>query len=122
MMAFFGLFFTVYTPIGMKRKVRRQMKEQEAAAVTYTVTEDGIVVSQSEEHANLPWEEVFRLKATGSSLILYITSVRANIIPFRCLGDDAQGFLEIAESKLTPYQIKLNRRKVIKSCQEACAK
>ena len=32
MMGFFGLFFTVYTPIGMKRKVNKQIKTVPAFA------------------------------------------------------------------------------------------
>jgi hypothetical protein len=59
------------------------------------------------------------MKATGSSIILYISAVRANIIPYRCLGDSAEGFIEIAEKKLTPYQVKLNREKVVAKCREA---
>lgn len=41
MMGFFGLFFTVYTPIGMKLKVKQQMKTVAAfkEPVRYTVTE-----------------------------------------------------------------------------------
>ena len=44
MMAFFGLFFTVYTPIGMLLKVKKQMKSVKAFSdpVKYTVTEEKI--------------------------------------------------------------------------------
>ncbi len=124
MMAFFGLFFTVYTPIGMMLKVRRQMKSVGALGgeLEYNVTEDGIKVSQGDENATLTWNDVFRIKATGSSIILYITSVRANIIPFRCIGDDAEAVIEIAQKKLTPYQIRLNKASVIKKCHDAAAK
>jgi hypothetical protein len=121
MVAFFGLFFTVYTPIGMKLKVRKQMKKVQGFSepVKYTVTEEKITLSQGEVSENLNWDEIFKMKATGSSIILYISAVRANIIPYRCLGDSAEGFIEIAEKKLTPYQVKLNKNKVIFKCHEA---
>ena len=46
MMGFFGLFFTVYTPIGMKLKVKQQMKTVAAfkEPVRYTVTEEKILL------------------------------------------------------------------------------
>jgi hypothetical protein len=121
MVAFFGLFFTVYTPIGMKLKVRKQMKKAQSFSepVKYTVTEEKITLSQGEVSENLNWDEIFKMKATGSSIILYISAVRANIIPYRCLGDSAEGFIEIAEKKLTPFQVKLNKNKVIAKCHEA---
>jgi hypothetical protein len=121
MVAFFGLFFTVYTPIGMKLKVRKQMKKAQGMSepVKYTVTEEKITLSQGEVSENLNWDEIFKMKATGSSIILYISAVRANIIPYRCLGDSAEGFIEIAEKKLTPYQVKLNKNKVVVKCHEA---
>jgi hypothetical protein len=121
MVAFFGLFFTVYTPIGMKLKVRKQMKKAQGSGepVKYTVTEEKITLSQGEVSENLNWDEIFKMKATGSSIILYISAVRANIIPYRCLGDSAEGFIEIAEKKLTPYQVKLNKNKVVFKCHEA---
>lgn len=121
MMAFFAFFFTVYTPIGMYTKVRKQMKNVKAFSepLKYTVTEDKIVLSQNDVTEELMWEDIFKVKAMGSGLILYVTSVRANVIPFRCLGDEAEGFLDIAQKKLTPFQIKVSRRKVIERCHNA---
>lgn len=50
------------------------------------------------------------------NLILYITSVRANIIPLSDLGEEAPKFIEIARKKLRPFQIKFNDEKVLKKC------
>ena len=98
MMGFFGLFFTVYTPIGMKLKVKQQMKTVAAfkEPVRYTVTEEKILLQQGA----VPEE----------MLVLYITSVRANIIPLRDIGDELDAFLTIAEKKLKPFQIKVGGR------------
>ena len=104
MMAFFGLFFTIYTPIGIKTKVRRQMKASQSLSdpVKYTVTENKITLSQGDIHEELLWEEVYKLKATPKCVILYLSAVRANVIPFKCLGDKAESFVMIAEKKLSP--------------------
>lgn len=109
MMGFFGLFFTVYTPIGMKLKVKQQMKSVAAfrEPVRYIVTEDKIVLQQGDITEEMFWDDIFKIKSTGKSLILYITSVRANIIPLRDIGAGADSFLEIARKKLKPFQIQV---------------
>lgn len=56
------------------------------------------------------WEDIFKIKCTGKSLVLYITSVRANIIPLCDIGDELDAFLTIAEKKLKPFQIKVGGR------------
>lgn len=116
MMGFFGLFFTVYTPIGMKCKVKKQMKSVAAfqEPVRYTVTEEKIILQQGEVTEEMLWDDIFKIKCTGKSLVLYITSVRANIIPLRDIGKEAAAFLKIAEKKLRPFQIKINRAKMMK--------
>ena len=120
MMAFFGLFFTIYTPIGIKTKVRRQMKASQSLSdpVKYTVTENKITLSQGDIHEELLWEEVYKLKATPKCVILYLSAVRANVIPCKCLGDKAESFVRIAEKKLSPFQIKMDKKKVIEKCRQ----
>lgn len=117
MMGFFGLFFTVYMPIGMKLKVKQQMKSVAAfqEPVRYTVTEEKITLQQGEVTEEMLWDDIFKIKCTGKSLVLYITSVRANIIPLRDIGKEAEVFLQIAEKKLRPFQIKVNRAKMRKA-------
>lgn len=119
MMGFFGLFFTVYTPIGMKRKVNKQIKTVPAFAepVKYVITPEKITLSQGEVSEELLWDDIFTIKCTGKSMILYITSVRANIIPLECLDrQQAENFIKIAREKLKPFQVKLNDASVINKC------
>ena len=118
MMGFFGLFFTVYTPVGMYLKVKKQMKTVPVfrEPVKYIVTEEKITLSQGDVKEELLWDDIFTIKCTGKNLILYITSVRANIIPLSDLGEEAPKFIEIARKKLRPFQIKFNDEKVLKKC------
>ena len=62
--------------------------------------------------------EVYKLKATPKCVILYLSAVRANVIPFKCLGDKAESFVMIAEKKLSPFQIKMDKKKVIEKCRQ----
>lgn len=109
MTAFFGLFFTVWTPIGMYLSVRKQMKKIAAfkEPVRYTVTLEKIVLSQGEITEELLWDDIYKIVSTGKSFILYITTIKANIIPIRDMGDEAEVFVKIARKKLKPFQVKI---------------
>ena len=76
-----------------------------------------ITLSQGEVSEELLWDDIFTIKCTGKSMILYITSVRANIIPLECLDrQQAENFIKIAREKLKPFQVKLNDASVINKC------
>lgn len=124
MMGFFGLFFTVYTPISMKLKVRQQIRTIAAfkEPMKYTVTEEKITLTQGAVSEDLLWDDIFKMKCTGRSLVLYITAVRANIIPLECLGMEAENFISIAEKKLKPFQMKFDRAKAIERAKSAAGK
>ncbi len=117
---FFGLFFTVWTPIGMWLSVKKQMKKAEAfkEPIKYTVTSEKIVLSQGEIEEELSWDDIFKIKSTGRSIILYITAVRANVIPLRCIGGEAENFIKIARKKLRPFQVKINDKKLAQKCKQ----
>lgn len=124
MMGFFGLFFTVYTPIGMALKVRNQMKRVPSfrEPVRYTVTAEKILLAQGDVKEELLWDDIFKIICTGKSIVLYITAVRANIIPLEALGEQAEAFLAIAKHCLRPFQIKLNEAQVIEKCSAAVSR
>lgn len=103
----------------MKRKVNKQIKTVPAFAepVKYVITPEKITLSQGEVSEELLWDDIFTIKCTGKSMILYITSVRANIIPLECLDrQQAENFIKIAREKLKPFQVKLNDASVINKC------
>ena len=120
MTGFFGLFFTVYTPIGMILKTKKQIKKNPAFGepIKYTVSEQKIIVSQADIQEELKWDDIYKIKSTGKCFVIYVTSIRANIIPFECVGTQAEHFLAIARKKLAPFQIKVNDSKVIAKCND----
>ena len=85
MMGFFGLFFTVYTPIGMKLKVKQQMKTVAAfkEPVRYTVTEEKILLQQGQWPKKCSGKTFLRLNAQ-ERVLFYILPVSVPI-SFRCV-------------------------------------
>lgn len=119
MMLFFGCMFTIYTPISMKLKVKQQLKTVEAfkEPVKYTVTEEKITLSQKEISEDLMWDDIFKLRFTGKSIIMYISAVRANVIPIRDMNGQAGIFIDIARKKLKPFQVKVDMNKLEKAAE-----
>ena len=115
MTGFFGFFFTIYTPIGIYLKVKKQIKTIPAfkEPVKYTVTNEKIALSQGDITEDLLWSDIYKIKFTGKSMVLYITSVNANIIPLRCVDGCLKDFLEIIRKQLKPYQVKFSDKKVL---------
>ena len=117
MMGFFGLFFTVYTPISMKLKVKKQMKKIKSfdEPVHYVISEEGFKLSQNDISEELKWEDIFKITFTGKCFILYITTIKANVISLKDMNGQGEAFLEIASKQLKPFQIKVNKKKLKKA-------
>ena len=77
MMGFFGLFFTVYTPVGMYLKVKKQMKTVPVfrEPVKYIVTEEKITLSQGDVKEELLWDDIFT-KTNVPAKILFCILLR----------------------------------------------
>ncbi|MDD6332953.1 MAG: YcxB family protein [Clostridia bacterium] len=117
MMAIFGLFFLLYPYISMRMGSKKQMKTVAAfkAPMHYSVGEDKIIVSQNDMSEDLLWEQVYKVKFTGSNLILYLSAVRANVLTVDSMGEQAAEFVEMCEKKLKPFQVKVNKTKLRKA-------
>ncbi len=115
MTGFFGFFFTIYTPIGIYLRVKKQIKMIPAfkEPVKYTVTNEKIALSQGDITEDLLWSDIYKIKFTGKNMVLYITSINANIIPLRCVDGCLEDFLEIVRKQLKPYQVKFSDKKVL---------
>lgn len=108
MMGLFAVMFTIYPPISMLLKSRQQAKKGVFdKPVHYLVTEEGITLSQDEITEQITWDEIYKIKFSGKSLILYISALRANVLPLRDLGENAKAFTKLAKQKLKPFQVKV---------------
>lgn len=109
MMAFFGLLFTVITPARIMLKSAQQVKltPMFKKPLKYTVSEENITIEQDDQKVEIPWEDVYKVKDTGKSIVIYITSVRAYIFPKRNLADQEQKLLEIIRKMVESKKIKI---------------
>ena len=63
----------------------------------------------------LAWEQIYKIRFTGSNLILYLSSVRANVLTVNSMGEAAVPFVKMCQKKLKPFQFKVNMDKLAKA-------
>lgn len=85
-----ALMFTVINPLSLAFKTFRQLKTSPSykKPLIYTFSDDGIGISQGEEHVDLAWKNVNRLMMTKYMLAVYTSRMHAFVIPLEQLGDD----------------------------------
>lgn len=82
-LVFLGLLFTVIRPAQIIGQANRQVRNQPMFhnEITYNICNDGIVITQGEEFANVLWEGVRKVRITGKAVIIYTSPVMAFILP-----------------------------------------
>ncbi len=80
---FLGLLFTVIRPIQIVFQARRQVKRQEMfnKPIEYHMCNDGIVIMQDDDYANVAWEGIMKLRITGKAVMIYTSPLMAFILP-----------------------------------------
>ncbi len=91
----FGIIFLLYMPVTLR------------GTLHYLVDENGFTVSQGEESANLPWDQIYKMVATKSNVLVYSTRINAYIIPREQLGEQYKELAKIANEKLPKHRVKM---------------
>lgn len=84
--------FTVINPLMLLQRAKKQVKRNPGFSVPieYTFTKKGFTMQQGEEKATAEWKDLWKIRDGKHYLYLYGNTVRANIIPKKQLGDQAQ--------------------------------
>ena len=77
--------------------------------LVYTFGDDGIGVSQGEEHMDLEWKGVYRLLMTKYMLAVYTNRMHAFVIPLDQLGDDKGKILASVVNFTAGYKPRVSR-------------
>lgn len=87
---FGALLFTVINPVVILFNATKQVKLNPTFRdlLTYTLSEEGVLVEQSEQELLVKWEEVQKVVETRQSVIIYLTKVRAFVLPKYAIGEE----------------------------------
>ena len=104
-----GVILLVYLPIGLYLRSKRRFMTTDSLKkpLHYQVGEEGIMVSREEEHATLPWEQVYKIAANKKQVLIYSNRVNAFVIPREQLGEQYRPLTELAVGKLPKYRVKV---------------
>lgn len=106
-----GLIFLFYIPVSLWFRAKQSLKNNAVLAgkLHYEVSEKGIHVVQGKETGDLPWDAVYKLVSNKHQILIYTTRVNAYVIPREQIGDQYDGFCEVAKKVLKPFQLKLRK-------------
>lgn len=90
--------YTVVHPIILWLKANAQIKNNNYFSQTldYSVDSKGIKVSQGEESTIIKWDEMWKAVKYGSIVVVYVSTIRAFILPVRCIGDQYNNLVDVA--------------------------
>lgn len=109
LMVFFGLFFTVFTPVRIALKSAQQVKLTPSFTkpLKYTVSKESIIIEQDDMKAEFPMSEVYKVSDTGKSIVVYVNKVRAYIFPKRDIGDSYNELIRIIREAIPAKKVKV---------------
>ena len=104
-----GIFILIYIPGSLWLRVNSTLKTNEilSGVLHYEVKEDCLAVSQGEELANLPWDDVYKVVANRKRVLIYSSRINAYVIPRDQLGEHYEPFVEFLRNKLPKYRLKI---------------
>lgn len=96
-----ALWFTVLEPLTLFCRARTQVKKNKTyqKPLAYLMNQEGITVSQDEEHQTIAWNNLMKIVETKSQYLVYSSKIHAFVFPKKALGDEC----ETAEDIMIQY-------------------
>jgi hypothetical protein len=95
-----GLYYLVGKPVSLRMKAKLQAgQEVFQKPLTFAVDAEKIRITQGEQQAEVPWEEVYRIVSAKQDLYLYTSRIYAYTIPKDQTGEAWKKLLALAEQK-----------------------
>ncbi len=99
-----GLLFTIVNPIMLLSRAQQQIAGNAVYRnlLHYTLSEEGITVSQEEQSETMPWEQVCKVRQFRGEMIVYTSRIHAFIFPVEQMGENAAGITAYIEEHSKP--------------------
>lgn len=106
-----SLLFTVINPLLILLKAAKQLKYNPAfrEPLVYTLTEEKIVVTQNKEVLPIPWKNVQEVEETHHNLIVYLSKVRAFVLPKENIGNQLVEVRELIRRSVKTGKVRLKK-------------
>lgn len=107
LMLIFALTFTVIVPIEYYFRSKRQVKKNFAIPLIYTFSQNGIQIKQNDATASNEWSDIMKVITTKNLVVIYLSPVRAFILPTKNIGNQYDDLKKLMEEKTSCYKFKM---------------
>ena len=83
------------------------MKKNFTVPLSYVFDENGIEIRRNDEMAHNDWQEVMKVISTKKLVIIYLSPIRAFILPKKDIGDSYQSLKSLMEENTSCYKFKM---------------
>lgn len=104
-----GLVIIAYLPYSLFLKAKQQELRNPAfrEPLHYTMTDEGIRVSQGDNEEQQSWDSCVKAVSTSKSIILYTSKTGASIFPKKDLGDKKEELIKMISTHMPPKKVKI---------------
>ena len=98
-------FCLVVNPVLLISRAKKQLETSESykQPVRYTLYPEYLLVSIGEEHLEISWELIYKIKMNGKMVAIYTSKINAFVWPLSELGDDRSSILSRIVQYTQPY-------------------
>ena len=104
-----GIIVMVYVPLSLKGRVKTVIRTNKVFSepLHFEIDEKVIKVSQGEETAELPWNQVYKVTGNKKRILIFSNRRNAYILPEEQLGEEFSKVKEIATEVVEKYRLKI---------------
>lgn len=107
----FGILFLVYQPWTLYKQAVKQTKLNPVfkEPLHYVLNEEGLEVQQAEASNTIGWDDVWKVRETRDSILIYTSQKNAFIWVKRQLGTEEAAVHELLKKVITDKRMKLKK-------------
>ena len=106
-----GIVILFYIPCSLFMRANKQAVTNEffKQPIHYSLTDEGVTVTQGEYEMTQPWEGVIKAASTNRSLLLYTSKVNAWIFPKKALAEKREDVIQMISTHVAPDKVKIKQ-------------
>lgn len=106
-----GIVILFYIPCSLFMRAKKQAATNEffKKPIHYTLSDEGVTVTQGEYEMTQPWAIVVKATSTNRSLLLYTSKVNAWIFPKRELAEKREEVIQMISTHVAPDRVKIKQ-------------
>jgi hypothetical protein len=94
----------------LKAKAQISRNQSLGGELTYILDDKQFTIAMGEEHVDIKWDQVTKVRDNGRALIVYVTSIRGYIWPKSQITSEYEQILAILEKNVKAGKLHLKKK------------